>query len=552
MDTFDEVRDFAQHVLDYRSAREKQWKELAEWLAPHRGIFTGEDMAPKGVVRNEGAFTTIATQALKKGAAGITSGMTPRNISWFEPDFEERDMIEASHAREYLDAIDERMKACLERGGFYQAIHSFNTDLLWAGCALLYSETSRLFPLRFECIQVGTFAVQLDECGMLDAVVRTMAWTPRRIAGVFGRENLPEHLKISLQKKPYELTRITHLVRRREERNQKKIDKNNMAYESFFWDERGEAFLHKGGYHEMPYFFTCWNEGTTPYGSGPGDEAYLDSRQCDEMERCKIRGLGKMTAPPVQADSSLKGNVKLGRNEINYVDGDKTIKPILDMSSFSRSWLYLQEEMKAISARLENELMASTFASVPFDQRPKDMSATEFLERKREALQQIGPVMSAYEPNVLTPLLHRVCATLDREGLLPIPPQSLQGFPVILKMDFISPMANALRQTGADATRALLQEAGILAQITQSTEVLDKIDVDQAIDEVAYGLGAPGSIVRSDDDVAQIRQQRQQMLMAQQQAQMELTQARANANNAAGVADMANAAAAMNDMTGEE
>ena len=548
MEKIEEVRKFAKHIQSHRTEREKQWKELAEWLAPHRGIFTGEDLSPRGVIRNQGAFKSIATQALKKGAAGITSGMTPRNISWFEPDFEDERMIEASGARAYLDMVDLRMKSCLERGGFYQAIHSFNTDLLWAGCALLYSEHSEVSPLRFECIQVGTFAVQLDEAGMLDAVVRTMAWTPRRIARVFGKENLPEYLKQKLEKQPYELLRVTHMVRRRDVRDQRKIDRDNMPWESFFWEDHGEKFLHKGGYMEMPYFFTCWNEGTTPYGTGPGDEAYLDSRQCDEMERSKLRGLSKMTAPPVQADASLKGSVKLGRDEINYVDGDKTIRPIVDMGSFARAWLYLQEEIKAVSSRLENELMASTFASVPYDQRPKDMSATEFLERKREALQQIGPVMSAYEPNVLTPLLHRVCATLDRDGWLPPPPPSLQGFSVLLKMDFISPMANALRQTGADATRALLQEAGMLAQITQSTEVLDKIDVDQAIDEVAYGIGAPGSVIRSDDDVAAIRQQRAQQQMAMQQAEMALTQARANSANAAAGADMANAAAALQGM----
>lgn len=553
MDTFADVRKFAEHVCSYRSAREKEWKELSKWLAPHRGVFASEDLSPSGRDRNrEASFITVSTYALQKGASGITSGMTPRNISWFEPDFEDEELIEASGARAYLDSIDLRMKACLERGGFYQAIHSFNTDLLWAGCALLYSEPSPLSVLRFECVQVGSFGVQIDNDGLLDAVVRTMAWTPARIVSVFGKDAAPEFIKAKLDKDPYQLCRVTHLVRRRNYRDPSKIDKNNMSWESFFWTEHTDDFLHTGGYNEMPYFFTCWHESTTPYGIGPGDAALADVRQVDALEQDKLRGIGKLIAPPMQADTSLKGVVQLGRGAINFVDGQKLITPIIDLSPFSHSIQFIQAEIQVLAQRIENSLMASTFASVPFDQRPKDMSATEFLERKREALQQLGPVMSAYEPNVLTPLLHRVANTLDREGMLPDPPESLNGIPTYVKMDFISPLANALRQTGAEATRALIQDVAALVQTTGSPEILDKLDVDQCVDELAYGLGAPGKVVRADDDVAAMRQVRAQQQMAMQQMQMQAMQAQSNAQNASGLADMASAAETMNNMEGEQ
>ena len=100
-----------------------------------------------------------------------------------------------------------------------------------------------------------------------------------------------------------------------------------------------------------------------------------------------------------------------------------TLTAILDLAPWANALQYLQAEVQTVAARVENELLASVFASVPLDQRPPDMSATEFLERKREALQQLGPVMSAYEPNVLTPLLWRVAGMLDRAGLLPPPPE---------------------------------------------------------------------------------------------------------------------------------
>ena len=219
------------------------------------------------------------------------------------------------------------------------------------------------------------------------------------------------------------------------------------------------------------------------------------------------------------------------------------IEPIEDLSPYAHAFQYLQAELQTVGRRLENELMASIFASMPLDQRPRDMSATEFLERKREALQQLGPVMSAYEPNVLTPLLHRVAASLDRAGLMPVPPDSLRGVPLLMKVDFVSPMANALRQTGAETTRALLQDVMGLAQA--NPDILDKVDMDQVVDELAAGLGVPGKVVRADADVAALRQARAEAQAQTQEMMLERQQAQSAAGTAKTLADTAKT---LNDM----
>jgi hypothetical protein len=81
-------------------------------------------------------------------------------------------------------------------------------------------------------------------------------------------------------------------------------------------------------------------------------------------------------------------------------------------------------------------------------------------------------------------------------------------------------MSQALRQTGSDTTRQLLEDVAGIAQL--NPEVLDKIDLDQAVDELARGIAAPGSVVRSDDDVAAIRQARAEQQAARQQAMLDL------------------------------
>ena len=541
MDTkLSDARAFVTHLLASRTPREDEWRELSRWLAPHRGIFPGEALSPSGRRRNENAFTQMAQYALGRGASGMTSGMTPRNVSWFKPDFQEMEMSEASGARAWLDEIDRRMKEVLAAGGFYQAIHCFNTDLLWAGCALLYSESSPRSFMRFECPQVGTFAVALNAEGQVDACARSMAFTPERLAAVFGREKLSQGTRARLEKNPYDPVLVWHLARPRNFRDPMKEDRDSMPIESLFWEDGGSEFLGVGGFWEMPYFFAAWHDGTTPYGTGPGDDALPDARQLDLLERRKLEGLSKLVNPPVMADFRMKEEPDLAPGGLTYLQADiAPIRPIIDLSPYSHAFQYMQAEISNVGQRLEQELMASIFASIPLDQRPRDMSATEFLERKREALQQMGPIMSAYEPNVLTPLLHRLLAALDREGLAPPPPPALEGYPCFLRMEFISPMANALRQTGAETTRALMQDVAMMIQTTQSLEILDKVDVDQMVDEIANGLGVPGKVVRSDEDVAEIRRARAEAQQAQMAQQQQMIEAQAAVQNARGLADVA-------------
>lgn len=508
------ARTYAEHLKSLRSRRENAWRDLSQWICPWRGIFNDE-LADRYERDELTRFTAAASSAVLRAASGMTSGMTPRNISWFKPCFTEAALMEASGARYWCDILDTRIKDCLAEGGFYQAIQNFNLDLLWSGCGLIYTERGRDCPLRYESVQVGTFCVAVDPENRLSAVLRELEMTAHEAASAFGEDRLATPTRKLLAREPFRPVRITHLVR---------PARGRQPWESLWWEADGTNFLRKASFDEMPYFYTVWNEGATVYGTGPGDECLADARQMDLLERNKLAGLAKLINPPLKASPSLKDVIDMEPGAINAMTTSEFVEPVFNVAPFATAFRCLQEEIAAVARRLETGLMASIFTSIPLDQRPRDMSATEFLERKREALQQLGPVISAYEPSVLTPLLYRTAHTLDRDRQLPPLPRSLDGLKPLMKMDFISPMANALRQTGAETARAFFQDTAVVFEATRKPEVFDKIDLDQLIDELATGLGAPGSIVRSDEDVARIREQRAAREQQAQQQQLQLAQ----------------------------
>ena len=64
----------------------------------------------------------------------------------------------------------------------------------------------------------------------------------------------------------------------------------------------------------------------------------------------------------------------------------------------------------------------------------------------------------------------------------------------------------ALEQAGAVAAGQFMEE--VLPLVQASPEALDKIDADQMVDELAQRMGVPSSVIRSDEQVAEIRRRR--------------------------------------------
>jgi hypothetical protein len=134
------------------------------------------------------------------------------------------------------------------------------------------------------------------------------------------------------------------------------------------------------------------------------------------------------------------------------------------------------------------------------------MTAREVAERHEEKLMLLGPVMNRLDDELLDPLVLRTFNTLLRNGDLPPPPEELQGADV--RIDYISILAQAQKMLGITGVDRLLTLGTTLAQF--KPDILDKLDLDQAVDEYGTMLGTPPALVRTDEAVAAIRAERAQ------------------------------------------
>src|SRR5690606_37605708 len=113
---------------------------------------------------------------------------------------------------------------------------------------------------------------------------------------------------------------------------------------------------------------------------------------------------------------------------------------------------------------------------------------------------------------------------LMRAGRIPSPPKELVG--QYIDIEYVSIMAQAQKQV---ITGSIERYAGFLGQVAAvRPDVLDVADWDQMASVYADALGVPPDIVLSDDQIAEVRQQRADM----QRQQTELEQAKLAADAA--------------------
>jgi hypothetical protein len=148
----------------------------------------------------------------------------------------------------------------------------------------------------------------------------------------------------------------------------------------------------------------------------------------------------------------------------------------------------------------------------------KQMTATEVAERHTEKLVMLGPALERLQSELLGPIIDRIFAILDKFNLLPEIPREIEGME--LRIEYISTLAQAQKAVGTNAITQFADYVGAIAGIVP--DVTDKFDADESVDQYADMVGVPPKVVRSDDKVIEIRNER--IRLQQQQAQLEQAQ----------------------------
>lgn len=534
-----EIVNRVKEMINKREAYVTRWKEIRKYQLPFIGQFDNEDDELNAANRKDyNIYHGVAWEANQIFAAGIMSGLTPPNRKWFRLAFDRPEIMDNTDMGNILDRRMEIINSVLEKSNFYTAIHSCYLELAF-GQAPLGIFPDAKYGVHFVPYPIGSYAMETGPDGAIEYFCRKYKMSARQLEEKFGSENIPQNIRDELANGgPGMRSKYTVVwyVEPNRYQNSAQFGNEYLPYLSVYYVEGSEEneFLYIGGFYEFPapvarYLIT----GNESYGKGPGWFAEADSKTLQVMEKDRLVAIELGVKPPVQApsDMAMKG--------INMIPGGKTyrqgkdrIEPLFDVGM---NLEHLEAAISEQADRIKRTYNANLFMMLD-SLDDKQMTAREVLERNQEKMAILGPVVQRMQFEFLGRIIERVYNILDRAGVFPQPEDQdlmMQLANQDIKIEYISPLAQAQKMSGLVNIEQAIQFAGILAQF--DPQVLQKVNFPEALNQYFNLVGAPASIKRTDDEYEEIVAQQQEM-QAKQQAEanaMQMVQAAAPAAQAA-------------------
>ncbi len=503
-----------------RSSWMGQWMEVSANLLPVNGRYFISDRN-RGFKRFNSIYDSTGTRALRVLSAGMMSGMTSPSRPWFRLSVSDKDLMQYQPVKVWLNAVTDQVGDVMAKSNLYRALHTMYEELgaFGTSAALIaedYKNVIHLHPFT-----IGEYAITTDWKGDVTTLYREFDNTVGAIVAEFGLENCSSAVKSAYQRGTLDQwITIVHAIEPRTDRDPNKKDAINMPWRSVYFEKSStnKSVLRESGYKSFPCVCPRWQTvGGDIYGVSPGMEALGDIKGLQSQEFRKLLAIDYQSNPPIQVPSSMKNReTELFPGGVSYYDaqsGTQGIKTAYEVNLDIRNLLASQQDTRQ---RVNAAFFSDLFMMIS-SQDTGRMTATEVAARNEEKMLMLGPVVERLNNELLDPLVETVFERLLSAGLLPPPPEELQGHN--LNIEYVSMLSQAQK---AVSTNSIDRFVGNLGQIAQlRPDVLDKFDPDHWADLYSDKLGIDPELILPGEQVALVRQQRaQQQQQAQQQEAM--------------------------------
>lgn len=523
-----------------RSSWMPHWQMISNYFLPRNGRFFLQDRN-KGGRRDNAIYDNSGTRALRILGAGLMAGATSPARPWFKLRTPDDEMNTYIPVRVWLDDVTKLLLRIMQKSNTYRALHQIYEEL-----GLFGTSANILLPnyknvIHNYTLTAGEYAIATDFEGNVCTLYREFERPVSEIVKEFGYENCSTSVKNLYDRGTLDAwIPIVHAIEPRRDRDIKAKDNKNMAYGSYYFEVGGDKdkFLRESGFKHFTGLCPRWTtSGGDIYGSSPAMEALGDSKQLQHEQLRKGQCIDFKTNPPLQVPTTLKNrDVDRLPGGVTYFDPTNPQAGIKSMFEVNLDLNHLLQDVVDVRERIRAAFYADLFLMLA-NASDTRMTATEVAERHEEKLLMLGPVTERLDNELYSPLVENTFHEALEAGLIPPPPEELQG--VELGVEYVGMLHQAQKAVGVNGIDRFCGNLGMIAQF--KPDVLDKFDSDYWADTYSDMLGVDPKLIVATDKAAIVRNQRaqaqqqaQQMEMAQQQSQAvkNLAQSPVNDGNA--------------------
>lgn len=527
-----------------RSSFLPHWRDIADLTMPRRAKFYTSDVN-RGDRRNQKIIDATATMAARTLRSGMMSGVTSPARPWFKLTTSDPDMASYGPVKNWLEIVDRRMSTAFLRSNLYNVLPIVYGDIGSFGTAAMSIEEDFNNVLHFSPFPLASFYISTNDKLKVDVFMREFRMTVRQIVSRFGANpSRPEKINwtniSSSVKSMYESgqreawVEVTHAIYPNEMYRIGNPLSQYKKYASIYFergmstggssyltgDDKGKLLSEKG-YDFFPIMAPRWEvAGEDSYGTDcPGMMSLGDNKQLQVGEKMSAQAVEKMIKPPMIGPTSLRQQkASILPGDITYVDTREGMQGFRPAHEINFNISALEAKQDQVRMRIKRAYFEDLFLMLASSDR-RQITAREIDERHEEKLLALGPVLEQLNQDLLDPLIDNAYAIMDAQGYIPPAPEEIAG--QALKIEYVSIMAQAQKLISIGSVDRFSGFVGQLMQI--APEAKSKINTDKLVDVYGDYLSIPSGIIRSDEEVQEIRQAEQAAI--QQQRQVEQAQA---------------------------
>jgi len=517
-----------------RTSYEDTWQQVIRYIAPDLEGYLNQENKDWGERNDNSIYDNAPTAALQKCAAGLFASISSPSRPWMQRKMSTDDYNEIPGVRAWLDAVTAKDYSIFHQSNFYRCAFSLYYQLAAIGTAVMMFEPDYDNVIHCTVLNVGEYWLGINGKGLVDTLFREVEYTAYQLKELFGEDKLPASVVQSMtESKPDgEAYKIIHVI----EPDSQKLAPFRKPWVSVYYLKNNfdnKQIIDIKGYEQKPFASPRWyaNNNETYGKMYPGRNSLGNCQQLEAMIYDYMDAVEKELNPPLQGSVAAAGEDGIisaipGKfNSLNGSGPDATIKRLFEINpQLQIMWQAIQDKKQQI----QEDFYIDLFMPV-MSREDKDMTATEVNQISGEKMTALGPALENFHTEFLNVAMDIIFMyAMQARAYPPIANYiaqddfaKLQGQDI--KTDYVSILAQAQKYVDVSRITNTLQLAGTCAQLDQTA--LMKIDLMETIDEGAKLYGAPGKMIRSDEQVQQLQQQQQQQQQMQQLAQTAQTAA---------------------------
>lgn len=533
---------FSQCIGEYlilkaeRSEWDIEWMSISDYLIPGRGLYDELSIPRKRKLTSPKAINQTARDALRVLTSGIQGGIIPSTRPWLEMSWKAKELNKITFFKEWLTTVQEILVADFSDSNFYTENTKAITEICAFGNGAIFTN-SDIEEESFSShnIPTGSYVFATDSLGRIKKIHRIMVDSPQNLVTKYGdkvSQSTKDFAKNKMSNRDYKFILILESIV-----PEKYMDK---TYKRYVW-EVGAAGLASNqytasdsdqkeplmvdGFYEFPVSLGRWDVlGNDDFGIGPGSEALPEIKRLQEVEKAIRLATHKDIDPPLWAPSYMSGLLKTLPGSRNFYRNPNDKVDTIYRNTFKHESAELL--INRIEEGIKRKFFNDIFLTSARDPNASPLKAAEVVMRDGEKLLRLGSVMESIIPEFINPQVMRCFNIALRKGRFPpIPPEYQQMIQESgdIQITLTSPLAQAQKLVSAKAIEVSLAFIGQAQTITP--RVLDKVNIDAAIDEYFDAHGTPKRVLNSEEQVQAIREQEAQKAAREEKQKEALVQA---------------------------